>query len=171
MSLSRAFVLAYDILFSDALQGQERVSSGAAFWSLRFNQPMGAVFSDVMLLPSPVSRTWGWRYVRSWIFCGLYWTRFFSPAIYVLSLKFRLSQEYDNAAFKTGFTVASDKLDKAASGQKTHLQSGVRFMWLPRESFKWSHSSSVWGDPELGTEQSPWHHWILYLLNSILNST
>lgn len=41
-----------------------------------------------------------------------------------------------NAAFKTGFRAAPDKPDKAASGQKTHLQSGVGFMWLPRESFK-----------------------------------
>lgn len=57
VSSPKAFVLAYGILLTDALQGQERVSSGAAFWSVRFHQPMGAAVSDVMLLPSPVWRT------------------------------------------------------------------------------------------------------------------
>lgn len=68
-------------------------------------------------------------------FCGLYGTRIFSPAIYVLSLKFRLSQECGSAAFKTGFRAVLDKPDNTASGQKTCLQSGIGFMWLPRESF------------------------------------
>lgn len=171
VSFPRAFVLVYVTQISDALQGQERVSPGAGFWSLSFHQPMGAAAGDVMLLPSPVWRTWGWGLVGGWIFCGLYWTRFFSPAIYVLSLKFRLSQECDSAAFKTGFRAVLDKPDNTASGQKTRLQSGVGFMWLPRESFKWLHSSSVWGDPKLEREQSPWHHPFLRILSSVLNST
>lgn len=57
VSLPRAFVLVYVTQISDTLQGQERVSPGAGFWSLSFHQPMEAAAGDVMLLPSPVWRT------------------------------------------------------------------------------------------------------------------
>lgn len=133
---------------------------------------MGAGAGDVMLLAPPALRTWGWEFVGVWIFSGLYWTRFFSPAIYVLSLKFRLSQEYEVAAFKTGFRAEPDKPDKTASVTANFLPI-IRccgFMWLPERVSSDLFPPSTWGDPKLKQHRfldiSPF----LHLCNPILKS-
>lgn len=126
---------------------------------------MGAATGDVMLLTPPA---WGLRVgiCGVWIFSGLYWTRFFYPAIYVLSLKFKFSREHKNAAFKTGFRVEPDKLDKTASLTANFLPiiQCCGFMWLPEREYQ---ESLCLLQPELTPnlkQHIPWYNFTLSFL-------
>lgn len=130
---------------------------------------MGAVAGDVMLLTPLALRPWGWGFVGVWIFSGLYWTGFFSPAIYVLSLKFRLSQEYEDAAFKTGFRAEPDKPDKTASVTANFVPiiQCCGFMWLPKRVSSDLSPPSTWTDPKLEAAQIPWACPFIHFINLI----
>lgn len=119
-------------------KGRKELVQGAGILILQVPSTNGSSHWWCNALNSSSLRIYGWGFVGVWIFSGLYWTRFFSPAIYVLSLKFRFSWECKDAAFKTGFRAKPGKPDKTASVTANFLPI-IRccgFMWLPEREFQ-----------------------------------